>query len=157
MDMKVLSFDQATKIGWSFFEDDALEAFDWNDFGEIKDYNYRINAIKNYMIEIIGKYNPELVCFENVQFQFNKDAYKKISSLQGVLVDYCISNDILFEIVSVNTWRSFHGITGKKKVELKQDAIDKVRDLYEIDVNDDIAEAILIGNYAVNNINIKGV
>ena len=156
--MKVLSFDQATKTGWSFFEDDSLEAFDWKDFGETIDYNYRINEIKNYMIELINKYNPELVCFENVQFQFNKDAYKKISSLQGVLVDYCISNNILFEIVSVNTWRSFHGITGKKKVELKQAAIDKVNSLYDIDVeNDDVAEAICIGNYAVNNINIKGV
>lgn len=41
-------------------------------------------------------------------------------------------------------------INGKTRVQQKVQAIEKVKEMYGIDVNDDVAEAILLGKYAVD-------
>ena len=44
-------------------------------------------------------------------------------------------------------------INGKTRVQQKVQAIEKVKKMYGIDVNDDVAEAILLGKYAVDCLN----
>ena len=41
-------------------------------------------------------------------------------------------------------------INGKTRIEQKKQAIEKVKTMYGIDVNDDVAEAILLGKYSVD-------
>ena len=50
-------------------------------------------------------------------------------------------------VVHVATWRSYCGISAKKRDEQKKMAQAKVRQWYAVDVSDDIAEAICIGKY----------
>ena len=41
-------------------------------------------------------------------------------------------------------------MSNKNRTEQKQTAVKKVKDMYNITVSDDIAEAILLGKYAVD-------
>lgn len=54
------------------------------------------------------------------------------------------------ETVLSKVWRSHQLIKGRTRSEQKTEAIRKVKDMYGISVSDDIAEAILIGKYAVD-------
>lgn len=51
-----------------------------------------------------------------------------------------------------SVWRSHFGINKRSRAIEKQLAIDKVKDMYEIVVGDDVAEAILINKYRVDMI-----
>lgn len=55
--------------------------------------------------------------------------------------------NIKYESFSPASWRTKHGIQkpGLKRDELKQLSVDKVKELYNSDVSDDEADAILIG------------
>lgn len=41
-------------------------------------------------------------------------------------------------------------INGKTRIQQKMQAIKKVKEMYNLDVNDDVAEAILLGKYAAD-------
>ena len=49
--------------------------------------------------------------------------------------------------VSISSWRRNVGIKSKKRAEQKQEAIDLVKSKYGVDVNEDIAEAILLSEF----------
>ena len=52
--------------------------------------------------------------------------------------------------VSNKVWQSKYMIAGKDRVTQKNNVIKKVKMLFGVDVSDDIADAILIGKYAVD-------
>ena len=49
-------------------------------------------------------------------------------------------------------WRKHSAIKGRKRAEIKESAIVKVKELYDLDVSEDEAEAILIGEWSAVNI-----
>ena len=51
-----------------------------------------------------------------------------------------------------NVWRRYANTAGKDRRTEKMLSVAKVKELYNIDVGDDVAEAILIGRYAVRRI-----
>jgi hypothetical protein len=67
--------------------------------------------------------------------------------LLGILEVVCAENNILYEVVSPNVWRKYAGTCGKNRREEKLLSIAIVKEKYNITVNDDVAEAILIGQY----------
>ena len=65
---------------------------------------------------------------------------------------------IKIEFIYASSWRKECGIktgAGVKRETLKKNDIDFVKKTYNLDVNDDIADAICIG-YAYNHINQEG-
>ena len=60
------------------------------------------------------------------------------------------AHNIRTETVLSKVWRSHFIINGKTRLQEKAQAIEKVKAMYNIDVNDDVAEAILLGKYAVD-------
>lgn len=87
----------------------------------------------------------------------NVDTFKKLTKNLGVMEDMCFAKEICFHTVLNTQWKSYNKIKGRKREEQKQNAILKVKELFEIDVSTDIADAILLGNYIVRKIlKIKG-
>lgn len=72
-----------------------------------------------------------------------------LAQLIGVITVLCKERDIPYEIVSPNVWRKYCGTAGKSRREEKLLSVAKVKEGYNITVGDDVAEAILIGRYAV--------
>ena len=59
----------------------------------------------------------------------------------------CAENKIPYEVVSPNVWRKYAGTCGKNRKEEKILSVSVVKNKYNINVSDDVAEAILIGQY----------
>ena len=58
--------------------------------------------------------------------------------------------------VLVKVWREYYQFASGRNLA-KHQAIQKVKLMYNVDVNDDVAEAILIGRYAVDKLAEKFV
>ena len=106
------------------------------------------DKIKGCLIKI----NPDFVVFENVQFQKNYGTFQQLSQLQGLIMALLFERNIGFQYVESTAWRAFCGVKGKKRTEQKANAIQIVKDKFNLSVSDDEADAILIGFWAINKI-----
>ena len=111
----------------------------------------RIIFFKNEIDKLFQKEKPDGVCFEGIQYQHNFATYQRLAQLQGVIISSLINFDIPFIIVPSGTWRNFIGIKGRTKKEKKQFSIDYVKEKFDIDCTDDVADSICIGLWSVNN------
>lgn len=100
----------------------------------------------------LEKNNPDFVVFENVQFQKNYGTFQQLSQLQGLIMALLFERNIAFQYIEATAWRAFCGIKGRKRVEQKVNAIQMVKDKFNLSVSEDEADAILLGNFAVNKI-----
>ncbi len=152
--VKVIGFDQATKItAYSVWDNDELVKYGTIE-SDKKEKNIieRMKQISEGIICLLNECCPDYIVIEAVQYQSNQLVYSQLSQLQGVLFQIFFESDIGFAIVEPSAWRKFSSIKGRKRDDQKLAAIQKVKEIYCIDVSDDIAESILIGLWAVNNI-----
>jgi Holliday junction resolvasome RuvABC endonuclease subunit len=150
--MRILSLDQSTTItGFSIWEDKILATYGTITSKE-KDIIERLSEIYSEIKSLIQQHRPDFVVLEGVQFQSNQKTYNQLSQLQGVIFSILFEEDIGFCIVEPSVWRKYSDIKGRKRVEQKLSAIDKVKQQFSLDVNEDVAESILIGVWAVRNI-----
>lgn len=148
--MRILSLDQASiKTAWSFFLDKELKGYDLINISKIKDKTQRFDKMLSSIINIINKYKPDIVVFEDVSLQTNVSTLVVLSRIQGCIISECIKNNISYYIYKPTTWRkilNFKQGRGVARKELKQQAIDFIRAKFDItNINDDIAESICIG------------
>jgi len=141
---RVIAFDNATeKMGVSIFDDGELVYYNLLKFGgNLDDRLLRISEVVTQVV--IAAWEPDYLIFEDIQYQGNYYTYKTLAMLLGILRVAARRANINFEIVVVNTWRSHFQITGTR-ASTKAQAIKKVKLMYNIDVTDDVAEAILLG------------
>ena len=162
--MFILSIDASTKAtGWAIFNDHELV-----DYGMVTatstDLIKRLHKITNDLKPIIEKYDIKKVILEEVRPEMgtqNIKTHRALMWLQGALTtmlhdDYNFSlDDIVYLYPS--EWRKVCGIktgSGVRRESLKPKDIAFVKQTYNIDVNDDIADAIGIGYaYAKTNLN----
>lgn len=154
--MTILTLDQATKTGYAVSIDGKIV-----EYGVIEakhaDYDMKIHIIKQGVEAIVAKYAPALITIEDVQFQNNYEVYYKLSKLQGVLIEYCIQNEFLYEVIPPVKWKGKMLIKGKKREEQKANAI-LLANSHGYNISDeDIADAICMNLYANKCINVKGV
>lgn len=74
--------------------------------------------------------------------------------LLGILVATARFNGIKNETIPSKKWRSKYQIPNKRQ-EAKRAAVKLVKEMYNIDVVHDIAEAILLGKYAADIIELE--
>ena len=152
---RVLGLDQATYInGWSIFDGKELVKyglFETNANEAIE----RAEDVKNWLINMINNWRPDLVALEGIQFQNNLGShsigvttFEALARFQGILMMACRELKIPFEICHTQTWRSYCGVKGKTRADKKKSAQLIVKSLYDISVTNDAADAILIGKYA---------
>ena len=155
--IKILCLDQATKIsGYSLFENKKLITYGILQANEIeKNPIERMKQMNDRIIELIDNHKPDFIVFEDIQFQQNYGTFKQLGQLQGILLAYLFKLDVGFQIIEPSAWKSFCGIKGRKREEQKKNTQAFVKMKYKLDVGEDIADAIGIGVWAINNIKIK--
>lgn len=154
-----LAIDASTKsTGIAVFDDNKLihyECISENDGNKLT----RIDKMVKKIIPIIKKYKPESIVMQEVlpqDVKHNQAVYKALIYLQAAIVlqNYrCGGPDINFVVSS--HWRKVCGIRtgrGVRRQTLKKASQDLVKQLYKIQVNDDVSDAILIGvAYIIQN------
>lgn len=94
-------------------------------------------------------YIPNIVYVEETYSARNPKTTKILTRLQGVVYAWCMNNGCDFNTITPSSWRkqlSFKQGKGVKRKKLKEQSIKYVLDKYDLKVNDDIADAICIGD-----------
>ena len=171
--MNILAVDQARNGAWSVFDDKTGELIEYGTFSfDTKRYTYAktILHIEEIITSVIKAFNVRFVMIEDIQLRVNVLSFKKLAQLQGVLVNLCERNKLLYGLVAPTQWQNFCRARGRNSTEIKNQvtsitktdkkeskvlSIQFVRDQFGIETeNDNLADAICIGYYTVNNIEI---
>ena len=154
--MKTLSLDLSTKSsGWAVFKDKDLQ-----DSGCFVDGSANVLKRIIYMTSRI----EELICTNDIDeviieevlpedVRHNQKVYKSLMYLQASVVLMLFKHNLNANFFTSSEWRKKCGIhtgAGIKRDTLKAADINFVKEHYNKDVNDDIADAICIG-YAYTN------
>lgn len=152
--MKILSLDLSTKSsGWAVFQDGLLinsGCITSSSTSLLKRINVMMDGIK----EILNKYDKiDKVVAEEVRPEsgmHNLKTHRALMWLQGAiaLVLYEYDKKLELDLIYPSSWRAAIGIkTGRgiKRTTLKEKDIQFVKENYNLDVNDDEADAICIG------------
>ena len=99
--------------------------------------------------------NPDIIYMEEAANPRNPHTQRLLVRLQGVVYSWAIVHGADCEYIRPSCWRSLVGIKGKGKCrkDLKVEAIELVKNILDITVNDDVAESILIGLAAIKKYN----
>ena len=148
-----IGLDQATHItGYSIFDDGKLVYADI--FETIADDEIeRDIEIKNWLIQLIQNWKPDIIGLEGIQLQqFNNKTvgittYQTLARLQGILMATCKEQNIQYIIIPPATWRAHCEVKGRARADQKRSMQMKVKEWFDITVSNDIADAIGIGKY----------
>lgn len=153
---RILALDQSSKVtGYAIFDNDTLIKYG---FVEIKGENAPIRFIKirEWIRNMVENWKPDSVMIEDIQMQDSEKngsnsvvTYKILAELIGVLETFFTENKIEYDMAHVSTWRGSQNVTGKSRSDKKRSAMLKIEKCYGLKVIDDVADAILIGRYAV--------
>lgn len=151
--MIILALDLSTKkSGYAIFENGNLKDYGCIIAGSTNLF-HRIDKMVEEIKEILEKYEIDKVIIEDVipdDVKGNQKVYKALTYLQGYILHTLDDYDLLpAEFFTASQWRKRCGIqTGPrvKRESLKPKDIQFVKEKYNIEVNDDIADAICIGH-----------
>lgn len=148
---RIIGFDQATEnFGVSVYDNNKLVYYACIHFRGLTDE--RLTKIYLFISMICSEWNPDFVMFEDIQLQQNGfngyKTFKVLAELIGVVTVALRQNGIQYGMVLNKVWQAEFMIAGSKRDEQKRNVISRVQQLFNINVSDDIADAILIGKYA---------
>lgn len=168
--INILAIDQARNGAWSVFNNSKKELVGYGTFSfdnKLYSYSKVILHIEELISSIIKAYDIKYVSIEDIQLRVNVQAFKKLAQLQGVLVNLCERSKLKYGLVAPTQWQNFckdknKNISHKVEVEhpdkknSKKLSLQFIKDKFDIDTdNDNLADAICIGYYTVNNIKIN--
>lgn len=150
-----LALDQSLNItGYAFFDAEA-NVLDTGIFviKPNRPIEQRLSDIWENLNQITKNKNIEYIFIEDIQYQNNKDTYKKLAYVQAAIFLWCYWNDIKFSILAPSHWRKIitdnYGIKfGRSRAEQKQSCYDfiiKKWNLSQDKVTEDMADAIALG------------
>ena len=149
--MKTLAIDASTKSsGIAIFQQGKLihyECLIQNDRNVYK----RIDNMSNRIVEICKKYKPTNIVMEEVlpqDVRQNQSVYKALIYLQGETITKLGVLGYKVDLCVVGHWRRIcriHTGPGIKRETLKAASQRLVKMIYNINVNDDISDAICLG------------
>ena len=148
----VVGIDGSTnKTGIAVFCDGRYIKHTLIDLHKVKDINERIPKMIGEICKYIDGINPDKILMEETVLSSNTDTLKKLAYLAGGVMFYTYEHGIEFELVLPSQWRKKIGLQQSNKVKrevLKQESILAVKQEYGLDVNDDIADALLLARSA---------
>lgn len=150
--VRTLALDNSTTItGWAVFDGRELVGRGKVSMTQ-KDAMARITGLKEWLMSMIARWNPDNIAIEDIQKQDNVKIFKTLAHLQGVLLNVFYEQKINYEVVHSASWRSYCGIKGRNRTDLKRAAQKYVKDKYDISVTQDEADAICLGHYAIESV-----
>lgn len=151
----VLALDQARSTGWALYIGGGLKSFGVLELGKPNELYESLllkarRCVKEH-VEALGV-KVDLVVLEDIQMQSqNVVTYKKLAMLLGVLISLFLEMEIEHVVVPPTRWKSYNKIAGKKRAEQKSGTLAFVRETFGLDdITEDMADAIALGWYAVN-------
>ena len=153
---KILSLDTSSKItGYAIFNDGKLIRYSSIDKSNIKDSDERMKDMVKCLIALIEREAPDVVVIEETFLSKNPQTQCMLIMILGSVFGVCVYNNYNYYSLRPTQWRkAVHGDDEKlprKRDELKKWSINKVSELFGInDINDDISDAILIGQAFIN-------
>ncbi len=150
---KLIAIDSSTKsTGIALFIDGVYRESLLLSYPTSIDMTQRFRNMSLSILSVLKKYSPDIVYIEETVVVRNPQVQRFLTRLQGVVYGWCIQNNCCFETIRPTEWRKLSGIkqSKQKRDQLKKMAIEKVKEDYAIDVNDDVAESILIGQAVIN-------
>lgn len=162
-EIRILALDQATHTtGWCVFADNTILRY-----GALEtqgNLDKRINDTKLWLANMVEMWQPSKVVLEDIQLQEKKQnrnwenddgnsvmnvaTFKTLAQLQGVLIDFLYENNIPYTLIHTATWREICHITGKYRSDKKRSAQLKIKEWFDLNVSNDIADAICIAKAA---------
>lgn len=143
-----------TKSGITIMKDSELVTYTLIDLSkEKKDPIKRILHMQLEICKFLDQYDVDVIQMEKAFTKANIDTTIKLANLTGGIMLYSAQNDIEFFNPLPSEWRAKIGIQQSNKIkrkELKAEAIEAVKQEYGIEVNDDVAESILLARSAFN-------
>ena len=153
--MRILSLDQATiNTAYSVWDNGKLVTYGKITADKrIKDYRRSLQMIE-LMMELVNECKPNIIILEDAFSNGNNKTFGMLSCLRGMAMERFTTENYKFEIVAPVTWKSFHKIHGKRPEEKRQSVM-LAENKFGINLNndDDIADSINIGLWAVNKFN----
>ncbi len=143
---RVVALDQASNnLGVSVFDEGKLVYYEAVMVsGELME---RIYKVFKYVEDRIEKWKPDLIGFEDIQYQQNPQTYKILGMVLGACVVAAEKNKIPHVEVLNGVWQSQFNIGGADRHAQKANVVKRVKDMYDLIVTDDVADAILLGRY----------
>jgi len=127
--------------------------------------------IEDLVASLLKSYDIDAVFIEDIQMRANVKAFKRLAQLQGVLVNLFERSEYLYGIIAPSQWQSFCKAHVEKSIGAKSDestteagdkkkskllSIQFVKDQFGIETeNDNLADAISIGTYIVNVVELE--
>lgn len=154
--MKTLAIDASTKCsGYAIFENTKLINYGCISDNKIDTFK-RIRKMRQQIKKICQQYKPTDIIMEQVlpqNVKGNQNVYKALIYLQAAIVLCLDQIGYKVNFYTASHWRAQCGIhvgRGVKRDLLKSASIQLVKDKYNITVNDDVSDAILLGMAYVN-------
>lgn len=146
---KLISIDSSsTKTGWAIFENGKLKDYGIIDLHNNKDSYLRLKEMVYNIWQLLEYNKPNIIVIEKLNVGRNMQATRLLSKIIGSIYCYSILHDDVFYFeIQASEWRSKLGMqsSGRKRNDYKKLSVSYVKDLYQIEVSDDISDAICAG------------
>ena len=157
--IKIIAIDQASiNTAYSVWQDSELIKYDTLVADKKIKSHARIRQMSMKISEMIMNESPDFVIFEDCQLQAgNAATFQVLCQLQGMIMSKLYDMELSFDIVRPSVWKSYLGVAKGKRDIQKANTIKKIEGIYKLDLqdNDDIADAIGIGHYAINKLLVE--
>lgn len=94
-------------------------------------------------LNLVRTHEVAFVFIEGVQNQRNPKVFEVLAKLAGSLEIMLYESGYFVNVVKASEWRKNVGIKGRKRADVKKEAIEMVKELYGLEVSEDESEAIL--------------
>ena len=144
--LKLIAFDQSTtRSGYCIMELGSARIIESGVIIPKKndDTIDRIIYTIKRCLNLVRTNEVAFVFIEGVQVQRNPRVYEVLAKLAGSLEVMLYESGYLVNVVKASEWRKRVGIKGRKRADVKNEAIEMVKELYGLEVSEDESEAIL--------------
>ena len=150
MTTKLLSLDTSTySTGWAYYENGVYKKSGVIDLKKIKNTDDRLKLMVVEIYKCIERHSPTIIVIETPVVVRNPQVQRLLTMIFGAVYGKCVMDDIEWGDLRPTQWRKFVKKESeklpRKRDELKVWSVNKVKDIFKINVNDDESDAILIG------------
>ena len=148
-DTKFVSLDTSTTCsGMALYVNGKLESYAELKPSKGMEIEDRMYTMANLITGKLNDWSPDIVYIETPQGHgANVKLARNLGMMLGVVMGWCASHDVEFNEVAPSQWRAWAGFKQGKleRNDLKKLSISEVKKRHDIDVGDDVADAINIG------------
>lgn len=172
--MYILTVDQARSGGYSIWDYDDKRLMTYGSFNfptEKFSFPQAVHLIENTVETLVCEKNISAVFIEDINLRGNVRVFKQLAQLQGVLINMFEKTNTLYDLIAPSTWQNYCNARGRTTKEVKDKvlqaniegkkkskvlSIEFIHNKFHVDTNNDnVADAICMGWYVVNNVKIE--